>query len=618
MPDYLCIGSDSDFCRIPTGPITAQRLANLFGATMPTSKLVDNIAANADVKLSPVTYTPVGTQNEQVAKFVDHNTAIEAQRVAAGKPLGALVDGIKKDVVISNKIVDPANPNHVVIYGWYYPNGTYIQPLTNIHINSYVDYSHGIRFVNNEMLVDSVVMTATKVMMDATLYKVLSNETGAMTQASYLKDSTQPLTPPAPKSFGIKTESSSSLRLLIKPDSGIGAYAVAYSRNGSTFADTVTLPPDNLLLTNLGKDTLYYIKIKAINSAGPSAYSELLAGIPCATTPKILIVNGFDRASTGNTYNFIRQHGSAINANGGTFNSATNDAVLDGLFALTDYKMADYILGDESTADETFSAAEQTKVKEFLQGGGCLFVSGSEIAWDLDNKGTTSDKDFANNFLKILYVADAPNGVSATTYQAEIIDGPVFNGIAAILFDNGSHGSIDVKWPDVIKPNAVGIGFAKYTGLDTSSGFSGVYYQGIFPSGTKEGKVVVLGFPYETVYSTGVRLTLMAQILNFFAVPTSVQDPKNSNTPAEFSLAPNYPNPFNPSTTIRFSVPFRQHVSLTVYDIAGRRVATLVDDDYTPGSHEVRWNAQGIASGVYLYALRTTTGVLSRSLILLK
>lgn len=617
MPDYLCIGSDSDFARIPTGPITAQRLANLFGATMPTSKLVDNIAANADVKLSPVTYAPVGTQNEQVAKFIEHNTAIEAQRAAAGKPLGALVDGIKKDVVISNKIVDPANPNHVVIYGWYYPTGTYIQPLYNGHINSYVDYSHGIRFINNELLVDSVVMTATKVMMDATLYKILSNETGAMTQASYLKDSTQPLTPPAPKSFGIKTESGSSLRLLVKPDSGIIAYAVAYSRNGSTFSDTVTLPADNLVLTNLGKDTLYYVKIKAINSAGPSAYSEVLVGIPCATTPKILIVNGFDRASTGNTFNFIRQHGSSIAANGGTFNSATNDAVLNGQFALADYTMADYILGDESTVDETFSTAEQTKVKEFLQGGGCLFVSGCELAWDLDNKGTTADKDFANNFLKIKYVVDAPNGVSATTYQAEIIDGTVFNGIASIPFDNGSHGSIDVKWPDVIKPNAGGIGFAKYTGLDTSSGFSGVYYQGMFPSGTKEGRVVAMGFPFETIYTTGVRVPFMAEILNFFAVSTSVQDQQSSGV-AEFSLAANYPNPFNPSTTIRFSIPSRQHVTLTVYDVAGRRVTTLVDDDCTAGSHEVRWNARGIASGVYLYTLRTTAGVLSRSLILLK
>ncbi|MCX6137092.1 MAG: T9SS type A sorting domain-containing protein [Ignavibacteriales bacterium] len=615
MPDYLCIGSNTDFCRIPTGPITAQKLANLFGATMPTSKLVDDIYVNADVKLAPVTYDPNVYQISSLPIFVQHNSAIEVQRATAGKPLGALVGGIKKDVVISNKIVDPANPNHVVIYGWHQLNGLPIQPLYNGHVNYYVDYSHGIRFINNELLVDSVVMTATTMMMDATLYKVLSNETGAMTQASYLKDSIPAATPAAPKSFGIKTESSSSLRVVVKPDSGIVAYTVAYSKNGSTFSDTITLAPDNLLLTNLGKDTLYYVKIKAVNSAGASPYSELLAGIPCAAAPKILIVNGFDRASTGNTYNFIRQHGSAVTANGGTFNSATNDAILDGLFALTDYKMADYILGDESTADETFSAAEQTKVREFLQGGGSLFASGSELAWDLDSKGTTTDKDFANNYLKLKYGADAPNGVSATTYQAEILGGPVFSSLA-VPFDNGSHGSIDVKWPDVLLPNAGGIGFAKYTGLDTSSGYSGVYYAGMFPSGAKEGKVVAMGFPFETIYTTGIRVPLMGQIMNFFAVPTVVK--REELVPAAFTLAQNFPNPFNPSTTIRFTIPSREHVLLAVYDIAGRRVATLVDDDCASGFHEVRWNAKGNASGVYLYTLRTATQIFSRSMILMK
>ncbi len=79
MPDYLAIGSDSDFCRIPTGPITAQRLADLFGAVMPTRKLVDNIYSNCEIKLEPVTYTPVGNQNELVSKFIEHNNAIQQQ-----------------------------------------------------------------------------------------------------------------------------------------------------------------------------------------------------------------------------------------------------------------------------------------------------------------------------------------------------------------------------------------------------------------------------------------------------------------------------------------------------------------------------------------------------------
>ncbi len=185
MPDYLCIGTNDDFCRIPMGPFTAQRLANLFGASLPTSVLADDIYSHAEVRLSPVTYTPVGNQNELVSTFKNHNTAIEAQRIAAGKPLGALIGGIKKDVVISSKIIDSTRPGHVVIYGWHTEEGKPIQPLTNIHNARYVDYSHGIRFINKELLVDNIVMTVSQVLTDTLLYKSLSNESGPMKQTTY-------------------------------------------------------------------------------------------------------------------------------------------------------------------------------------------------------------------------------------------------------------------------------------------------------------------------------------------------------------------------------------------------------------------------------------------------
>lgn len=185
MPDYLAIGSNADFCRIPVGPQTAQRIADLFGATMPTRKLVDDIYVNATVKLEPVTYYPVGNANELVPKFVAHNAAIEEQRKAANGTLGELVAGIKKDVVISNRIVEPNRLGHVVIYGWHRPDGNAIQPLTNIHYGWYTDYSHGVRLMNDEVMVDGVPMNVTDVLQDPVLYKLLSDENGVMPQPRY-------------------------------------------------------------------------------------------------------------------------------------------------------------------------------------------------------------------------------------------------------------------------------------------------------------------------------------------------------------------------------------------------------------------------------------------------
>jgi hypothetical protein len=83
-------------------------------------------------------------------------------------------------------------------------------------------------------------------------------------------------------------------------------------------------------------------------------------------------------------------------------------------------------------------------------------------------------------------------------------------------------------------------------------------------------------------------------------------------------LAQNYPNPFNPSTKIEFSLPAREHVTLNVYDVLGRLVATLVDSVLPPGNHEAEFDARGLASGVYVCRLSAGTFNGTRSMVLLR
>lgn len=94
--------------------------------------------------------------------------------------------------------------------------------------------------------------------------------------------------------------------------------------------------------------------------------------------------------------------------------------------------------------------------------------------------------------------------------------------------------------------------------------------------------------------------------------------PTKWTTPTVIELFQNYPNPFNPTTNIRYILPARERVSLRVFDIAGREVATLVDAVQDAGSHVVQWNTDGVASGVYLYRLRTSRGIPTRKMILLR
>ena len=92
--------------------------------------------------------------------------------------------------------------------------------------------------------------------------------------------------------------------------------------------------------------------------------------------------------------------------------------------------------------------------------------------------------------------------------------------------------------------------------------------------------------------------------------------------PTEFSLAQNYPNPFNPETTIPFALPVRANVKLSVFDLLGREVATLVNGTMDAGSHAVNWNASDLSSGVYFYRLDAQAGEASfnstRKVVLMK
>jgi photosystem II stability/assembly factor-like uncharacterized protein len=97
------------------------------------------------------------------------------------------------------------------------------------------------------------------------------------------------------------------------------------------------------------------------------------------------------------------------------------------------------------------------------------------------------------------------------------------------------------------------------------------------------------------------------------SMPVSVTIPK-----AAAELLPNQPNPFNPVTTIRFVVPEKMRVTISVHDVAGRVVATLLDEVREPGTHEVTWNAEGMASGVYFTRMHAGKTDVSRKMVLLK
>lgn len=169
FPDYLSIGSEKDFARIPLTPVTAQKIADSLHCFLPTRKMVNDIYKAAKVKLEPV---PMYAFRDSAVTMYQHNLIIEGQR----KLRRGLIAGIKKDVVITGMLTRSSKPNRVAIYGWQKLDGKPIQPLYTGHAKWYVDYSHGIRLVYRIIYVNKKPMDYIDVLKNKNLRKLLCDE----------------------------------------------------------------------------------------------------------------------------------------------------------------------------------------------------------------------------------------------------------------------------------------------------------------------------------------------------------------------------------------------------------------------------------------------------------
>ena len=167
--DDLAIGSAEDSVRMPMSPQTAIQVADVFDATLLTTRMSDLVYCAATARLDP---RPLTDKREAVETFLLHHKLIETQLQLY--PRKQLIAGIKKDVVISNRLKE--KPHRVAIYGWHKQDGIPIQPLYAGHVDWYVDYSHGIRLVSNRMFVDDAAMSVADVLKDPQLHVLLSNE----------------------------------------------------------------------------------------------------------------------------------------------------------------------------------------------------------------------------------------------------------------------------------------------------------------------------------------------------------------------------------------------------------------------------------------------------------
>ena len=260
-PEYFAIGSDENYFLAPVSCPTAQRIADTVNCTLPTRKMVNAIYTAAAVKLTPAPIPPSAAMTT-IPIFTQHNATVRGQRMAQTNlfPIGALVAGHKKDVVISTRLATATNK--VAIYGWHQTNGIAIQPLYLGHIAWWVDYSQCLRLVSQTMLVNGEKKSVAEILADPKLCGLISDE-GVIANPRYSTNLVAPLIVaekinlPWPQKFSASTNFGELIREIKLPDE---VRIVINTPARATFATDkplllvfFTLPNGNTIEQTIGK-----------------------------------------------------------------------------------------------------------------------------------------------------------------------------------------------------------------------------------------------------------------------------------------------------------------------------------------------------------------------------
>jgi N-acetylmuramoyl-L-alanine amidase len=335
------------------------------------------------------------------------------------------------------------------------------------------------------------------------------------------------LLPEPPTHLAVQNTGSGGLRVSWQPsptdavglvgDAATG-YRVYTSTNGVGWSNGVAVGATTVYtLTGFAPGQLVYVRVSGTNAGGESFPTEVL-GARVRPDPGVLLINGFDRINRSmlipetdptegynvrmflgqmNAYDYAVQHGETIPYG---FDSASNEAVKSGTVSLGEYGIVDWIIGEESSGDDTLDGTEQALLESYLDGGGALFISGSEIGWDLDLYGSTSDELFYSTYLHADLAGD-DSGV----YQVTPSSGSsIFYGLASFYFD--APGMYDPNYPDRLTPVEGSVAALTYVGgtADTAA----IQYNG----GCE--RVVYFGFPFETIHPAQ-RAGVMDRTLGF-------------------------------------------------------------------------------------------------------
>jgi hypothetical protein len=348
------------------------------------------------------------------------------------------------------------------------------------------------------------------------------------------KDGTPLVLPPEPPAaVAVRNVGGGRLRVSWAPpvaDAAAGDppthYRVHTSRTGRGFDEGRDVFGDSFEIEGLAAGEVRYVRVAAVNDGGTSLPSTIVgARVAASGQATVAIVGGFDRLDAGllpfedlsgwdlgmvqrmwiarmNDGSYVVRHGEAVQAAGFSFDSATDGAV--GMLELSGYQAVDWLLGQESYGDEPLDASGREKLAAYLDDGGRLLISGSEIGWAMDLNGSPAEQEFYRERLRALYSED-----DAETYEV-VDERGVFDGMAWSFLD-GEVGGYDAAYPDVLAVNGSAAALSYDGGVEGAAGVA----WGADSAGERG---VYLAFPFEVIVGEEVRAEVMRRVLGFLAV----------------------------------------------------------------------------------------------------
>ncbi len=409
--------------------------------------------------------------------------------------------------------------------------------------------------------------------------------------------------PPAPILSAVRIIDYRQLQISWQPSSAedLLGYRLYFSFDGLNWNihknEFDLTPADSILdISNFTVRNPIYFKITAIDNAPipNESFSSVYYGLRSnQETPRFLLVNAY-----GDEFfiEIVKTYSEDIIATGTYRFDSCNRRAFQNVFAdLFDYDMIFYFFGDDTSS---LSNEEKIRLKSYLQTGGNLMISGSQIATSFFN----SDSSFYKEYFKIIADGSLSNvdtiyGTGGQIWSNEII---AVGENSPLPFVNGIRG---IDGAEVL--------------VEAQGKTVGVIFRGDFAGGSSPGSIIFLGFPFESISGFSQRADLLRTVFAELSLVTGAKITGRADVPVNKFRISSFPNPFNlynssgsDLMTIQYELTASRNLEVDIYNLLGQRIRRLFTGRVSRGIHNLTWDGTNeknyiVPYGVYFIVLRS-------------